>query len=98
MSRALEDLLDKQAAALKSAVNGHAAHLDSLLSSHRLAVAQLVLHESPHPFVREVFESLRRHLREIIIEEAGCADAEDCFPLLRLLDRMEKNVLEGKGL
>lgn len=96
--RKITDLLDKHADVLATIVSSNAAHIESALANHRFRVAQLVLHESPEPFVREVFNHLKNGLKQVIAEEPGLADAEDARCLLRMLNRMELAALEGKPL
>ena len=98
MIKGTESLLDKQASQMTSVLNCHADRIESMLAQHRFQVAQLVLHESPEPFVREIFNHLRARLVQITIDESGLADADDARCLIRILDRMEQSALEGKPL
>ncbi|ENI6631716.1 hypothetical protein ABZM66_004807 [Citrobacter freundii] len=95
---ALKSILDRQAKQVDSVFESHKAHIESMLNQHRFQVAQLVLHESPEPFVREIFNYLRDRLVQVTIDEAGLADADDARHLIRTLDRMELSALEGKPL
>lgn len=94
----LASLLDKQVDAFTSIEKAHAKHIEEVLANHRFQIAQLMLHESPEPFVRVVFEHLRNGLRQTAQAEGGTVDAEDARCLLRILDRMELTALEGKPL
>lgn len=95
MNKELTALLDRQSSSLASIISGNAVHIERLLSHHRCQVAELLLRESPEPFVREVFDRLRNSLRAVVISESGCADAEDARCLLRIIDRMEKEMRGG---
>lgn len=95
MNKELTALLDKQSSALASMFNGNAVHVERLLSHHRCQVAGLLLRESPEPFVREVFDRLRNNLQAVVTSEPGSADAEDARCLLRIINRMEKEIKGG---
>ncbi|AUV95461.1 hypothetical protein HV192_30190 (plasmid) [Klebsiella oxytoca] len=96
MAKDIDVLLEQQAEQMTAVLKSHASHIESMLAKHRFQVAQLALHNSPEPFVREVFNHLRDRLVQVTINEAGLADAEDARYLLRILDRMELSALEGK--
>ena len=96
MAKDIDVLLQQQADQMTAVLKSHASHIESMLAQHRFQVAQLALHNSPDPFVREVFNHLRDRLVQVTINEAGLADAEDARYLLRILDRMELSALEGK--
>ncbi|MDK9585437.1 hypothetical protein [Lelliottia wanjuensis] len=98
MTAKLTDLLDKQADVLTALTKGHAGQIEGILAAHRFKIVQLVLHESPEPFVREIFDRLRDDLRSTAHEQSGLADGEDARCLLRILDRMQIAALEGKPL
>jgi tRNA splicing ligase len=96
MAKDIDVLLEQQAYQMTAVLKSHASHIESMLAQHRFQVVQLALHNSPEPFVREVFNRLRDRLVQVTINEAGLADAEDARYLLRILDRMELSALEGK--
>ncbi|QLN81854.1 hypothetical protein [Klebsiella grimontii] len=96
MAKDIDVLLEQQVDQMTAVLKSHASHIESMLAQHRFQVAQLALHNSPEPFVREVFNHLRNRLVQVTINEAGLADAEDARYLLRILDRMELSALEGK--
>lgn len=98
MAKDIDALLEQQVGQVTAVLKSHAAHIESMLAQHRFQVAQLALHNSPEPFVREVFNHLRDRLVQVTINEAGLADADDARYLLRILDRMELSALEGKPL
>lgn len=95
MNKELTALLDRQSSSLSSIISGNAVHIERLLSHHRCQVAELLLRESPEPFVREIFDRLRNNLQAVITSEPGSADAEDARCLLRIINRMEKEIKGG---
>lgn len=95
MDKELTTLLNKQSEALAATINGNTVCIERLLANHRHQVAELLLRESPEPFVREVFARLRRSLQAVVISEPGTADAGDARCLLHIIDRMEKEMKGG---
>lgn len=67
MAKDIDALLEQQADQMTSVLKSHAAHIESMLAQHRFQVAQLALHNSPEPFVREVFNHLRDRLVQVTI-------------------------------
>ncbi|STW78371.1 Uncharacterised protein [Klebsiella pneumoniae] len=60
MAKDIDALLEQQVDQVTAVLKSHAAHIESMLAQHRFSGrARLALHNSPEPFVREVFNHLR---------------------------------------
>ncbi|AIR07146.1 hypothetical protein JT31_21785 [Cedecea neteri] len=90
----IEALLQHQADQLAAVADRQMKDLELILAGHRFKMAEIALQQSPAPFVREVFEALRRGFEDTAKLEAGTVDAEEASSLLRIMKRIEKEFME----